>query len=223
MSAAPTKSRVDRRTRAARAERRDARAALLAAAAEVFAKRGFRDATVDEIAERAGYSKGAVYWHFQGKEELFSALVDERVDSATWEMIELLESAPPGQDMGPEASRRFVELLRGERELLLLYHDYWSHAVRDPALRRRYARRRAGLRARLGRALKARIEHLGGPAHAFDPEAMATIILSLGVGLAQERLIAPEAVPDALLGDAIVLLYKGIVASAPDVGSLDDR
>jgi hypothetical protein len=148
----------------------------------------------------------------------------ERIADQVFALSQLgLESAPPGQDMGPEASRRFVELLRGERELLLLYHDYWSHAVRDPALRRRYARRRAGLRARLGRALKARIEHLGGPADAFDPEAMATIILSLGVGLAQERLIAPEAVPDALLGDAIVLLYKGIVASAGDVGSLDDR
>ncbi len=214
MSPAGAKNRIDRRTRAARAERRDARAALLGAAAEVFAERGFRDATVDEIAERSGYSKGAVYWHFQGKDELFAALIDERGDAVTWEMIELLEAAPPGQDMGPEASRRFVELLRGERELLLLYHDYWSQAVREPALRRRYARRRARLRDGLGRALTARIEHLGGPADAFDPEAMATIILSLGVGLAQERLIAPEAVPDSLLGDAIVLLYKGIVASA---------
>ena len=214
MSAAGARDRVDRRTRAARSEGQDARAALLDAAALVFAERGFREATVDEIAERAGYSKGAVYWHFSGKDDLFAALVDQRVDSATWEMVELLESAPPGQDMGPEASRRFVELLHGERELLLLYHDYWSQAVRDPALRRRYAARRAHLRERVGQALQARIEHLGGPADAFDPQAIATVILSLAVGLAQERLIAPEAVPDSLLGDAIVLLYKGVVAGS---------
>lgn len=218
MAAASTRRRVDRRSRAARAEGRNARAALVAAAAEVFAERGFRDATMDEIAERAGYSKGAVYWHFDGKDDLFMALIDERVDRVTWEMVELLESAPPGQDMGPEASRRFVQLLRGERELLLLYNEYWSQAVRDPRLRRRYARRRAQLRKRVAQALRTRIEHLGGPADADAAERMATVILSLAAGLAQERLVDPGAVPDELLGDAIVLLYKGMVASAPQRG-----
>jgi AcrR family transcriptional regulator len=212
MSSAGTKARVDRRTRAARAEQRDTRGALLEAAAEVFAERGFRDATVDEIAERAGYSKGAVYWHFDGKDDLFVALIDERVDSATWEMVELLESAPPGQDMGPEASRRFVELLGSERELLLLYNEYWSQAVRDPRLRERYARRRSQLRERVAQALRTRIENLGGPGESVPAEAMATVILSLAAGLAQERLIDPGAVPDSLLGDAIVVIYKGLVA-----------
>ena len=68
--------RLDRRTRAARAEQRDGRAALLEAALEVFADRGYRDASVDEIAERAGYSKGAIYFHFSGKEDLFFALLE---------------------------------------------------------------------------------------------------------------------------------------------------
>src|SRR6266516_398955 len=213
MSATSAKSRVDRRSRAARSQRKDARGALLEAAAEVFAERGFRDATVDEVAERAGYSKGAVYWHFDGKDDLFAALIDDRVDRVAWEMIELLESAPPGQDMGPEASRRFAELLRGERELLLLYHESWSQAVRDPRLRARYARRRAELRKRVAQALRIRVEHLGGPAESVPVEAMATVILSLAAGLAQERLIDPDAVPDSLLGDTIVLLYKGMLAA----------
>jgi AcrR family transcriptional regulator len=216
MSAAGAKSRTDRRTRAARSEGRNARAALLKAAAAVFAARGFRDATVDEVAERAGYSKGAVYWHFDGKDDLFAALVDERVDRVTWEMVELLESAPPGQDMGPEAGRRFVELLRGERELLLLYNEYWSQAVRDPRLRARYARRRAKLRGRVAQALRTRVKNLGGRAEGVPAEAMATAILSLAAGLAQERLIDPDAVPDSLLGDTIVLIYKGMVAAAQD-------
>src|SRR2546422_266500 len=101
-----------------RAGSRDARQALLEAAAAVFAERGFRHASVDEVARRAGYSKGAVYWHFASKDELFLALLEERVDRPTREMIDLLASAPPEQDMGPEASRRFVELLGSERELL---------------------------------------------------------------------------------------------------------
>jgi AcrR family transcriptional regulator len=204
--------RTDRRTRRARAEQRDARAQLLAAAAEVFARRGFRDASVDEVAARAGYSKGAVYWHFSGKEDLFFALMEERVDRPTREMIDLLESAPPDQDMGPEASRRFVELMQSERELLLLRHEYWSQAVRDSKLRSRYAKRQAKLRKALGKALVTRVEHLGGPADPATAEQMATVAMALASGLAQERLIDRRAVPDGLLGDTMVLLYAGLVA-----------
>lgn len=208
------KTRPDRRTRAARAEPGNARGPLLEAAAEVFAERGFRDASVDEIARRAGYSKGAVYWHFASKDELFFELVDDRVHGPTHEMIELLESAPRDQDMGPEASRRFVEVLRSERGLLLLLHEYWSQAVRDPELRARYAERQARLRASVAKALRTRIEHLGGPADAFPAELLATAILALAAGLAQERLIDPDAIPDELLGEVIVLIYTGIVARA---------
>ena len=130
------------------------------------------------------------------------------------EMIELLESAPPEQDMGPEASRRFVELLESERELLLLQQEYWSQAVRDSKLRARYASRRAELRAAFGRAISTRLEHLGVPPGAVEVETMATVIMGLSAGLAQESLIDPGAVPDGLLGDTIVLLYFGVVARA---------
>src|SRR2546423_13056345 len=53
-------------------------AALLGAAAETFAERGFAAATMDEIAERVGLSKGALYYRYKTKEDLFIALLDER-------------------------------------------------------------------------------------------------------------------------------------------------
>ena len=104
---------------------------MLRAAAEVFSKRGFKDASVDEIAARAGYSKGALYWHFKSKDALFFALMDATVDAPAHEMIELFKSAPPEQDMAPEGSRRFVELVREQRELLLLCLLYTSPSPRD--------------------------------------------------------------------------------------------
>jgi len=175
-----SKTRVDRRSRTARAEGKDAREHLLHAAAEVFSERGFKDASVDEIATRAGYSKGALYWHFESKDELFFALIDASVDAPAHEMIELFQSAPPEQDMAPEGSRRFVKLLRDKRELLLLDHEYWSQAVRDPELRARYAAHRRF------------------------------------AGLAQQRLIDPSSVPDDLFGKTLVLIYRGLLATAQD-------
>src|SRR3954471_10460237 len=101
-------SRVDQRTRAARAQRGEAREALLAAALEVFARRGYGQAGVDEIAAAAGYSKGALYWHFSSKEELLMALVEERIDAPMRAMVAMLESAPPDRDMSVEATRAFA-------------------------------------------------------------------------------------------------------------------
>lgn len=208
----PTSTRVDGRRRVARAERRDARQELLSAAADVFAERGFHDASIDEIAERGGYSKGAVYWHFASKEDLFLALVEERVDRPTREIIELLQSAPAELDMAPEASRRFETLLAGQRDWLLLDNEYWSQAVRDPDLRQSYAKRRRELRAALGSALAARAGTLGAPQIGVDPERVATAIMALSIGLAQQALVDPRAVPADLLGETIVLIYRGLRA-----------
>src|SRR4051795_12168531 len=138
--------RLDRRTRAARSEDRDARDVLLTAALRVFARRGYRDAGVDEIATEAGYSKGALYWHFSGKEELLTALLEERIDAPMRERFALLASAPPERDMSAEATRAFALQLREAREALLLEREYWSLAIRDPVLRARYCERQKELR-----------------------------------------------------------------------------
>jgi AcrR family transcriptional regulator len=205
--------RLDRRTRTARAEGRDGRTALLEAAMEIFAQRGYRDASVDEIAERAGYSKGAIYFHFSGKDDLFFALLEERVDRPMREAIKRLESASPEEDMALEANRYFAELVRGQRELLLLDHEYRSQAIRDSRLRARYVKREAKLRSVLAKGLQGRLKHRGAPPVA-DPEQVATALLSLAFGLAQEKLIEPSAVPDELLGDMFALIYAGHVARA---------
>src|SRR5438445_2868560 len=112
--------RVDQRTRAARADGREARDALLVAALRVFARRGYREAGVDEIAAEAGYSKGALYWHFSGKEELLQTLLEERIDRPMRDMVALLESAPPERDMSLQATREFARQLSEQREALLL-------------------------------------------------------------------------------------------------------
>ena len=55
------------------------RARVLEAAAEVFAEKGFRAATIADVADRAGYTIGAVYSNFEGKDSLFTALMAERL------------------------------------------------------------------------------------------------------------------------------------------------
>jgi len=208
------RARVDRRTRAARAEGREGRDELLAAALRVFARRGYRQAGVDEIAAAAGYSKGALYWHFSGKEDLLLALLEERIDAPTRELVALLESAPPDRDMSLEASREFARRLGAERDAVMLEREYWSLAIRDPELRALYAARQTQLRAALAGAIEARARHLGNPALPIPAEDVARIVMSIAGGLAVDELIEPGSVRPELLGEALTIVYAGLVARA---------
>src|SRR3989440_4120418 len=207
-------ARLDRRTRAARADGREARDELLAAALQVFARRGYRQAGVDEIATAAGYSKGALYWHFSGKEELLMALLEEQIDARMRELVALLESAPPDRDMSLEASREFARRLSSQRDAVLLEREYWSLAIRDPELRARYAERQTELRGALARALEARARHLGTPDLPMPAEDVARIVMSIISGLGVDELIDPGSVRPALLGETLALIYAGLLARA---------
>jgi AcrR family transcriptional regulator len=207
-------ARVDQRTRAARAQGREARDELLAAALRVFAHRGYRQAGVDEIATAAGYSKGALYWHFSGKEDLLLALIEERVDAPMREMVALLESAPPERDMSVEASREFARRLSTQRDAVLLEREYWSLAIRDPELRARYAERQTELRGALARGIEARRRHLGAPDPPIPVEDIARVVMSIIGGLTVDELIEPGSVSPDLLAETLALVYAGLVARA---------
>src|SRR4030095_8510161 len=74
--------------RLSRAERREqTRQELVSAAEACFVSRGFHASSVDEVAERAGYTKGAVYSNFGSKEDLFFAVYEGRVERVLAEVV----------------------------------------------------------------------------------------------------------------------------------------
>jgi AcrR family transcriptional regulator len=206
--------RVDRRTRAARSEGRDGREELLKAAAQVFADKGFQAASVDEIAERAGFSKGAVYWHFESKDDLFFALLEERVDRPLREAIQAFESAPAERDMSLQADHVFDLLIEQQRDLVLLQVEYWSLAVRDRRLRARYVKRQTAFRKIYARAIEARLEHRGEPPPDVPAEEIAAALIGAIHGMALQKLVDPDAVPPHLPSELHAIVYAGVVARA---------
>jgi AcrR family transcriptional regulator len=207
-------ARLDGRTSAGRARGREAREELLTAALKVFARRGYRQAGVEEIATEAGYSKGALYWHFSSKEELLHSLLQERVDAPMRSLLALLESAAPDRDMSLEAALEFARLLGSQREVVLLEREYWSLAIRDPELRARYAERQTELRRALAAAIQARARHLGMPDLPMPADEVARIMMSIVGGLSIDELIEPGSVRPELLGEALALVYAGLAARA---------
>ncbi len=184
---------------------------LLDAAARVFARHGYSGASIEQIASEAGFSKGAVYWNFTGKEELFFALLDERIDRRLRELFEMTETAPEDEAMDDRISRGLSAVLEQERELVLLFHEYSVMAMREPRLRGRYLRRNAMLREGLVRSFQARHDVLGVQL-AIPAQELATAVIALADGLSIERLTDPEMVSEELFGKVLSLIFDGMAA-----------
>lgn len=189
------------------------RAQLLDAAEGVFARDGLRGVSVETIALEAGYSTGAIYSSFKGKEDLFLTLVEERIDPRLARVYEAAEAELAAGAPPLEAARRFVSMLRDERDAILLLIDFWSQAVRDASAAERFAERHARLRAVIARLLEAAAGG-GGTDPAVPPEHLATTLIALANGFAIELLADPDSVPDDLFGQAVGALIRGSRASA---------
>src|SRR5215211_1283372 len=188
------------------------RAQLLDAAERVFARDGLRGASVETIALEAGYSTGAIYSSFKGKQDLFLTLVEERIDPRLAKVYETAEAELAAGAPPLEAARRFVSMLRDERDAILLLIDFWGQAVRDPSAAERFAERHARLRAVIARLLEAAAG--GGTDPGVPPEHLATTLIALANGFAIELLADPDTVPDDLFGHAVGALIRGSRASA---------
>lgn len=191
-----------------------ARERLLDAALAELRAHGYGGTSVEAIARRAGLTRGAVYWHFDSKLELFLALLEERVDRPALELMRLTETAPADARTAGAASQGLVRLVRDEGDLIMLLFEYWALAVRDPRLRPAFNERQELLRSALARALEGR-HATTGVALTYPAERLATAILALANGLAMTALAEPDAVSDQLLGDILDLLYDGLASRAP--------
>lgn len=211
------KSRNQRRRRPGRprADERipeGSRARLLDAAGEVFARRGYERATLDEIAAEADLSKGTLYWHFDGKTDLFHALLEERFDRRVGGIMDITRAAPAERPSAPQVSAELARLLGDDPRVIRLAQEYWAAAARDPELRRRYVARQERLRAAVADTLRERQETLGAVPFALPPEQLATAFLALAVGLSMERHVDPDHVSPELFGEILALVYDGNAA-----------
>jgi AcrR family transcriptional regulator len=189
------------------------REALLDAAAAVFAESGYGGASVDRIVGAAGLSKGTFYWHFKSKEQLFLALVEERIDQPARSLMDVTGSAPAEGATAPVVSQGLADLFSSQRDLLVLLQEYWAAAARDPVVAARYRARQQELVQALAGALSARHAVTGVPL-ALPAERLATAFVALAHGLGMEAVVNPDAVDPALFGEILSLVYDGLAARA---------
>jgi AcrR family transcriptional regulator len=119
-----------------RAERsQQTRAELIEAARAVFLRRGFHGASLDEISAEAGYTTGAVYSRFGGKDELFLAVLDDHVDRRLGLFAEAARNAPDFTEANRQVIHAAVAAGRDTSSWTPLLMEFWTHAARRPELR----------------------------------------------------------------------------------------
>ncbi|MGH9198857.1 MAG: TetR/AcrR family transcriptional regulator [Acidimicrobiia bacterium] len=195
-----------------RAESREqTRQRILEAAADLFARNGYRSTSVDDVAEAAGYSKGAFYYNFDSKDDLFDALVDEHIEGLTTELEKALTDATTMEEKIAAVQRALVRKQR-ERIDPRLEFEVIASAVRDPKVRKRVAAAYRRMREAIAGLIEKEYAEVGAKPP-MTPEHLALTIMAGSQGLALMQAIDPDAVPAGIMPSILGLVLR---SPAPD-------
>lgn len=188
--------------------RQQTREYLLAAAAQVFAERGFHGATLDEVAAVAGFTKGAVYSNFKSKDDLFLALLESRYQSGMTSLRAFL-------DDGPHQAADFLELIVTDLRdpagdpWADLYQEFLVYAMRNPEARQKLAElERADLEALAALIRAEREKH--GIEDSRSVEHAARFVVALMRGLFTMRLVDESAVDHELVSSVLDFIQRAL-------------
>lgn len=196
------------RTRLTRAESKArTRAELVTAARRVFVERGYAKATLEAVADEAGYSTGAIYSAFRGKADLFLAVLDLRIAERASQMEKAGAGATSVGEHAELLARQFAVAGKHERAWSLLMIEFWVEAARDPELRRQFAQRHDALKAAVSTAIEGVLAR-SGERLTVSVDEVATAATALANGLTLEGLT--DTVSDDLFPTVARLIMDGL-------------
>jgi AcrR family transcriptional regulator len=180
------------------------RVALLDAARRVFLRAGYHGTSVEAIANEAGLTIGALYSRFEGKADLFLALLEQRMAERASQFADLssdlssnLSSDPAVHAIPVEAARRWAVVLRSDLDWSLLAIEFRVHAARHPEIAARDAALHEGAVAALAGNIAASLP-AGVDAPPARVEELARAALAMSAGAALARAVEGERFSDEL-------------------------
>ena len=198
--------------RLTRDERRAAtRTELLEAASRVFARQGFHAATLADVAREAGYTTGAIYSNFSGKDELFQAAFEHQIAHDIREVIKAQAAVTEDTHAARTraSARRWMELLQERPEMFLLLVEYWAYALRHPSVRESFVERFGAFRDTVARWVEDEADR-GGWELPLPARDIALGLNALTYGMALQYLPGGEDLSDDALEEMAVALLTGI-------------
>lgn len=178
------------------------------AAAKVFARHGFDGVSLDQVAEEAGYTKGAVYSNFASKDDLFTALIEAHCQDSLEQTRRLLQSPGSADERLQRIGDRIAEQIVGDRDWTRLFMEFWTQSLRDAKLRRRFLTAWGATRAGFTQLIEQRARE-SGTSLALPADQLASVAMALTNGLALQLLLDPRLIRPATFGATLSLLVSG--------------
>ena len=190
--------------RLSRAQRKEmTRELLLDAAIDVFAEKGYNGASLDDVADAAGFTKGAVYSNFTRKSDLFRALLERETARYQAALVQTVEAVPLA--LLPDVSAELLAAPEASRETQTLMIEFRLAAIRDPSLRGPLL----AVVDDVGAAIEASL-----PASSVEPglrgRELAIVFDALVTGLLMNRALDPDGDQPAILAKAMRKLIADI-------------
>jgi AcrR family transcriptional regulator len=189
----------------------DTRCRLIQAAGKVFAQRGLHHASIDDVAEQAGFTKGAFYANFSSKEELFLAMLDERFAARLAELERTTGTDETPEEQARQAGADFSRAIASDPEWERLFFEFAAHAGRNDQFRVELVKRYRELRAHIEELYRRRIERdesMQESPVALDKLALMTFAMVNGMAL--EKMLEPDLVDDDLYGTMLMVFFTGL-------------
>jgi AcrR family transcriptional regulator len=202
--------------RSLRERQREERAALiLTIAQEVFADKGYYDASIDEIAARAGIAKGTVYLHFPSKEDLLVALIAQQIAEFLERVDEVTRAPIPVRERIDQLFLDVFTRMQAKRNRVLI------ELYTGMGLTRRVLEKHGELQARNARALEriAALLEEGKRTGELDrtvptPIMLATFITLISPAGYEHLLTSAQITPAELVGYVRRIFFPPIAESA---------
>lgn len=160
------------------------RALLLDAAEDLFARKGFSGSALEAIADAAGYTRGAIYAHFGGKEELFLAVIERQRQRFLDGFADVISSSHQLDELKiEELARRWADLMSNTgADQAALGHEFTLFLLRSPKARERLAAQRLETVRGLSEYLTEGVARLGGRLR-IPATTMARVLLATNEGI----------------------------------------
>lgn len=186
------------------------RKSLLRSAAKAFCRKGLEGASVEEVVQEAGYTKGAFYANFKSKEELFLVMLDERFSEQLDRVDALLGGEEEPGEEARHAAQDFIRSFRGDDDWRRLYFEFVAYALRNDEFRQELATRHRALRARLSEIYRRwSADFPAEPPIPIDDIASMTDFMADGFLL--DQLIDPN-LDEELYATMLLIFFRGLQA-----------
>lgn len=187
------------------------RSSLMRSAAKLFAERGLERSSIDDVAEAAGYTKGAFYANFRNKEDLFLAMLDERFAQRLAALDRILASERDVEEQAREGGADFVRYISADPDWQRLFFEFTAYASRNDDFRAALLERYRSLRARIAELYRSRLERLDEDAP-VELDRLALMTFAMANGIALERLLEPDLVDEQLFATMLMVFFAGLRA-----------